>query len=620
MINLTRRLPLITLSILTFTISAYSAPSALYEASSPENLMPKGQWYEANVPDTLDLAERAKLSVHVLTSNVDPNVFYAVYQVYNILTAPDKPAGLTWNITSKNARTLPLMRVMCGSSENLKIESEMMRALLSQVAEDGLMYHPYGGEGVPSDSVYPVVQGAMALGILNWYQRDGNPEWLTCYEKMCAGLRKCVIQIENRAYYPPECGYQRDGTWKWTTRGAATIPYTPPAEPNLDQQGLEGAVKWEQAHPMRVLANDYKMNGNKDSLDVALRLSRFCLKPQMWEEGFVKGYPGFEHGLFAGHFHGNITALHALLELGIITGDPQLIETAQEGYQHARNNGVVHLGWFPSWLRGDKYHRGSGFHNINETCGTTDLLMLAVKLSDAGLGDYWEDVDYIVRNHYTEMQICDLDRMRKVAGVSPGNDAVLKRFAGGFCDAEPTGLRRGINGCCSANGALGLYYAWHGIIRFDNDVAVVNLLLNRVSDALDIDSFLPYEGKVILYNKKAQTVMVRIPSWIDKSQLKCFVGNKPVRFAKTGAYIVIGDLKAKDKIILEFPVPEFTERYTIADTLYTVKFRGSTVIDISPRLPENQVYPFFMREKFKELKAPLHKVQRFVSDKIIPLQ
>src|SRR5688500_9399296 len=108
------------------TLQQLPAPDELLDS---KRMQPQGQFYEAEVPATLDLAERARLSVHNLTSNVEPAKFYAVYQAYPFLENPDKPAGLTWNITVKNARTLPLMRVMCGSNENLEVEREMMKAL-----------------------------------------------------------------------------------------------------------------------------------------------------------------------------------------------------------------------------------------------------------------------------------------------------------------------------------------------------------------------------------------------------------------------------------------------------------------------------------------------------------
>ena len=43
---------------------------------------------------------------------------------------------------------------------------------------------------------------------------------------------------------------------------------------------------------------------------------------------------------------------------------------------------------------------------------------------------------------------------------------------------------------------------------------------------MDIESYLPYEGKVILYNKLAHTALVRIPSWVDLERLKGFVNGK----------------------------------------------------------------------------------------------
>ncbi len=36
--------------------------------------------YEAVVPDTLDLADRARIALNVLTRNPDPNNYYRVWQ------------------------------------------------------------------------------------------------------------------------------------------------------------------------------------------------------------------------------------------------------------------------------------------------------------------------------------------------------------------------------------------------------------------------------------------------------------------------------------------------------------------------------------------------------------
>ena len=50
--------------------------------------------------------------------------------------------------------------------------------------------------------------------------------------------------------------------------------------------------------------------------------------------------------------------------------------------------------------------------------------------------------------------------------------------------------------CCNANAPVGLYEAWNSIVEYNQGLVQVNLLLNRASPWVDIDSYLPYEGKV----------------------------------------------------------------------------------------------------------------------------
>jgi hypothetical protein len=46
---------------------------------SVNNITPRGRYYEATVPDTLDLAERAKLAIHALTEALNPESGYSPY-------------------------------------------------------------------------------------------------------------------------------------------------------------------------------------------------------------------------------------------------------------------------------------------------------------------------------------------------------------------------------------------------------------------------------------------------------------------------------------------------------------------------------------------------------------
>ena len=92
------------------------------------------------------------------------------------------------------------------------------------------------------------------------------------------------------------------------------LPYNPPDEPYLDQQGREGAAKYIHAYPLRTLVQDYRHNGEEASLELAGKILKFILKPGMWENTTLEGYKGNEHAIFGGHFHANVGALLAQLD------------------------------------------------------------------------------------------------------------------------------------------------------------------------------------------------------------------------------------------------------------------------------------------------------------------
>jgi hypothetical protein len=52
-------------------------------------------------------------------------------------------------------------------------------------------------------------------------------------------------------------------------------------------------------------------------------------------------------------------------------------------------------------------------------------------------------------------------------------------------------------------------------VEGNKDEAKVNLLLKRASKLFDVNSHLPYEGKVVIRNKWARRIYVCIPSWVD---------------------------------------------------------------------------------------------------------
>jgi hypothetical protein len=388
-----------------------------------------------------------------------------------------------------------------------------------------------------------------------------------------------------------------------------------------DPEGIEGATKSDLDRPLSALVDDYKFTQNAKSLSIAQRLAREILQPGMWMDTRAEGYPGNEHGMFAGHFHNNVHTLMAVLDLAEAENDGWLMEFVRQGYDQAVRNGIVRMGWFPAWTMPQKYGRPQWLRGVTEICGVANVLELAVRLTDAGLGDYWDDVDSIVRNQLLAQQISDLNLMRQVSGGGAEHDDLLARFRGGFGAGGPTSITADcdIAGCCPGNGSHALYYAWHGITRFHEGVATVNLFLNRASPWMDVDSYLPFQGKIVLHNKQAHTAIVRIPGWVEVSRVRSFLNGRSARPVLAGRYELFEGLKPNDEIRLEFPVKEETDKYTIDGKEYRVTFRGGTVVDITPRDPNPKDYPLYQRDYMKADKAPMHEVKRFMADRIIPL-
>ena len=134
---------------------------------------------------------------------------------------------------------------------------------------------------------------------------------------------------------------------------------------------------------------------------------------------------------------------------------------------------------------------------------------------------------------------------------------------------------------------------------------------------------LPYAGCVVIRNEKAERISVRIPGWLNPRQVRFQIGEREAAPFFVGRYAVFTCLKPGDTIALTFAVPEFTyawitqERAWKSQTTYKMTFRGSTLVDISPRDTSARAYPLYLRDHMKADKAPMKKTVRYVAPKRI---
>jgi DUF1680 family protein len=135
---------------------------------------------------------------------------------------------------------------------------------------------------------------------------------------------------------------------------------------------------------------------------------------------------------------------------------------------------------------------------------------------------------------------------------------------------------------------------------------------------MDVSSYLPYEGKVVLTNKQARRAAVRIPRWVDRAVIQARVNGKSATTSWIGNYLVVDGLRPKDIIVLDFPIVERTAKYTMAfDRTYAFQFKGNTVVDVSPRDTNPTGYPVYLRDHFQQTSAPMIKANQYVTPVIL---
>jgi len=81
------------------------------------------------------------------------------------------------------------------------------------------------------------------------------------------------------------------------------------------------------------------------------------------------------------------------------------------------------------------------FASTCETCSLTDMLELALKLSEAGVGDYWDDIERFARNQLLENQFRDVDQVVSPEGRAQSQTPVAAILYGSFestaCPEQP---------------------------------------------------------------------------------------------------------------------------------------------------------------------------------------
>ena len=179
-----------------------------------------GDRYEAMVPDTLDLADRAELGINGLTGPTDPAADYEIYwRVHFRNNPPMMFHDMNDHVQTKFWQALPLMRLMCGSGQNSNAEKRWMEVMLHMLGEDGLLYTPIKGrpwalpaeadpfaglDGLPKGNHFCILPlMGRALGALGIYAHlDPHGPWKDAARKLADGIIRHAVCEDDTAYLP----------------------------------------------------------------------------------------------------------------------------------------------------------------------------------------------------------------------------------------------------------------------------------------------------------------------------------------------------------------------------------------------------------------------------------
>jgi len=605
----------------------------------------RGNAYKATVPATLDLAERARLAINGLTEIVNRG---CEFEIFSSIAHMAQPPTMFHNPSDipcqgKFLAVLPLMRVMSGSRQNLDIEQGMLEGLLKMQGEDGLIYTPNSGgrEWIlpstfdPASGLPGINDGykqvcllgygtARSVGALDTYSRlDPDGPWREAASKLVRGYEQVILEDGDNAHVFST----------WMTPGKLIEMSENPFGEHLY---LAGSQAWVAL----ALAKHGAATGDSESTRLAEKMMNYNLLKIEYNEPsgrFKFGGPGVGAGKLKGkcaHFHTHAMNIIAALYVARETGNKVLLDRGLKSYEWAIQSSDTLVGFFPM-VTYDEYAGAQ----TSETCEVADMIMCGVLLSQLGI-DKWDDVDRWTRNQLAENQLtqsgwltdghldysrspmkdgffrpdrCSTDRVatRSVgnfAGWPTPNDWAYREdwWGGDTHDIITTTMT-----CCTGSGSRALYHVWRNMIEHDEGTLTVNLLLNRASKWVDIDSHIPYVGRVDFKIKKPLVLRVRLPEWVQPEQVSIELDGRPHPFETRGRHAEIGKVDSGQVVIMTFPITERTERRNIEGFDYTFIVRGNDVVSVDP---PGRNLPLYQRGHYRGGHTLWRKVTRFVAE------
>jgi ribosomal protein L31 len=557
------------------------------------------------LPDTLTLEDRAGIAMNAIVGMADEDFNHVPFFAANLMKEPANLTHGDWDYGSSHGRMVDAMvlaRHMSGETFGADIEEKYRSNLLSFFKEDGLSYRQTNPNHNWEPNANFIDQRAVILSLTSWFMATGDPKVKEAADKHVAALKRVAIK-ERDVWYYPASEYKEGG---WPSTNAILLRLAP------DPAAFCGRL-------VMPLLKYHELTGNQD----AFELCQFFTQLIVQRSGVFNLDGSFNDSLAyrSGHFHTRLGTLDALARFGVYSGDAALISYVEKSFAWATTQCTA-FGWTPGDLKEQAYE--------HETCSLVDLIATGITLAKSGYTKYWGTVERYIRNHLIESQLLDMDWVKETDDLSKEITGKItfrnigQRTRGAFagysapndfcCDVNHgRGHTNDLQICCLGSGTRGLFMSWSNTITEKNGAISVNFLLNRGSIWLDVDSYLPHEGKLVLHiHRDLPRLQVRIPEWAGFAKVtynrelngekRTGRGNEPSTWVNEH-FLLLGAAKAGEKITIEFPLSHRKTIETAIGQVFETTWRGDDVVDISPA---GTKHPFYTGRQVFD-KAPMRE-------------
>lgn len=318
------------------------------------------------------------------------------------------------------------------------------------------------------------------------------------------------------------------------------------------------------------LVKYYKATGYGAALDLAIVLKDKALE-------FFTESGDYNRETFGSHTHSTTCVMSSLAQFAELTSDARLMGRVKAFYDNGLPEFSDPLGWVIE-NSGDEAPADRG-----EINNSGDILETALILGRWGFPEYYGDAERILRSHILPSQLRDVSFINDPPNPEgeDGKRAVADRHLGAFGFPAPYGHHPIDTETISFNmdivggGVASLCEAYREIARTDIAGHRVNLLFDYESPGLRIES--PYTHPALRVRvKRAGPLFVRVPSWVQTSQISVRGAREAPR--QTNGYLYIARPPLNRTMTFEFPL---TERKIVLDhrtRQIRARLRGDEVV------------------------------------------